>query len=101
VSGSRDRERYVSELLTVWAEIEALAVELNSPAIYSSKVHRQLIARWFDIFSEEIELLERIRNAVVHGGSVEDTDLREAIEMARRLLRLLDAKRRPVKQRIG
>ena len=85
------REHSVAELLEAWREIEALAVALNSSSTLGPN-ERRLVEHWFNLFEEEIDLLQRVRNAVVHGSALTTGDIADSVEVANRMLHLLKAK---------
>jgi len=52
------------------------------------------LRHWASVFGEEIQIVRHVRNRLVHGIEVSDSELRGAVWMAARLLALVDSTQR-------
>jgi hypothetical protein len=96
-----ETERVVARetLLTYWQVVELLMKLVQQPAdqwspeqisLFPPSVPggppehpEQRLERWFSLYNDEINILRDIRNAVVHGVPVADSELRGALYLAR------------------
>ncbi len=55
-----------------------------------TEAQQEMVDRWYTVFEQEIGLVKQFRNALIHNPYAVDMDeLREAVRMGRRLMRIL------------
>lgn len=55
-----------------------------------TEAQQETVDRWYDIFEQEIGVVKQLRNALIHNPYAVDIDeLREAVRIGRRLMRIL------------
>lgn len=93
-----DAAQLASSLAEKWARLEPLVVagqrRASPPSLDLTDAELDIVARWADLFQEEIEAVRRARNYITHlnPASVPLSDLIDANEFADRLLQLLVAR---------
>ena len=101
-STEADRAGAREALVLYWFAIELLTKLAQQPAdqwsnkqanVFPSSVPggppeppQQRLARWANLYSDEIRITGDIRNRLVHGGLVADSELRGAIYLARNVI---------------
>jgi hypothetical protein len=118
VDGEHEHELEELELIRLWARLERW-VKIGD--IWSRQRNSRIgswpadlawalqlppstldgIARWRNIFADELTAVAAVRNAVAHGGAVWEGDLRNTLAAARRLLEIPEVEFEPAARAVG
>jgi hypothetical protein len=84
-------------LIRLWEVIEGILLELASGSTTESVLLDEATRRrfkvgklWSSVFAKEIELVRLSRNSVAHAKTLSSENLDASIELAKRLLEILD-----------
>ena len=89
-----DRAQIEAELLRVWNQLEAYAdwkpTSHRLPPGMTLPAEHEVLQLWQNLFAEEIDVVRRSRNTIVHGLTAPDEQLQGALDVGKRLWELLE-----------